>query len=483
MEKKFDEQHAKVMRLNNTLKENMKAFERMEEEKLAVTAELTSLEEKYRCECAERAALEENLRSTADECQHQLARIDTLESRTHSLNEQLHSAEQKMDEWRDKWQAEKECSQEHSRCIAELNERLGKAESVLQSERSAKRKYESEIDQLEEELRRLKEDGEKAGVRAEAMREQLRVKEASVRRAERKLEDKTAEMEDCVAELKKMHKASLNELQTKLDELRRKCMRLETENAQQKARLEPAAASFERDSSVEPSDYAGGRHSSLSRGHYGSRHSVTGSMTSSTMSIGGRGALASRRRETEPELMGLRSPSYHETKAQTHCSLLRSPSNSSSTTSPSTRQGRGLSRTGTLSNMTTSLTNTLDSGLARSSSASSSHLLQLQASEKRVVTLEREIQQMKSDGQLVKREMEVYRLSLQESERAKEGMKKQIAVLNGEVEKLGGELKTEEERSQQLEFDVRRIGAECESWKKRLEEHLNESKTELMAEK
>jgi len=90
---------------------------------------------------------------------------------------------------------------------------------------------------------------------------------------------------------------------------------------------------------------------------------------------------------------------------------------------------------------------------------------------------------MKSDGQLVKREMEVYRLSLQESERAKDAMKKQIVALSGEVERLGEELKAEEERSQQLEFDVRRMGAECESWKKRLEEHLSESKTELMAEK
>lgn len=63
-----------------------------------------------------------------------------------------------------------------------------------------------------------------------------------------------------------------------------------------------------------------GRNSTLSR--YGSRHS----MTSSTMSIGGTHSLNRfRRRETEPELLGLHHSDIYESTSY----LVRSPSNAS----------------------------------------------------------------------------------------------------------------------------------------------------------
>lgn len=76
-----------------------------------------------------------------------------------------------------------------------------------------------------------------------------------------------------------------------------------------------------------------------------------------------------------------------------------------------------LSRNATLSNLTTSLTNTIDSGLARSSSVSSNAALQ--NSEKKLSQLERDMQAQRIDQQLLKRELEVYKISLQEAERVR----------------------------------------------------------------
>lgn len=43
MEKKFDDQHAKVMRLNATLKDNSRSLERIEEEKKGLQFELNNV--------------------------------------------------------------------------------------------------------------------------------------------------------------------------------------------------------------------------------------------------------------------------------------------------------------------------------------------------------------------------------------------------------------------------------------------------------
>lgn len=84
-----------------------------------------------------------------------------------------------------------------------------------------------------------------------------------------------------------------------------------------------------------------------------------------------------------------------------------------------------MSRNATLSNLTTSITNTFDSGLARSSSVSSN--VALQNSEKKITQLERDIQSQRTDAQLLKRELEVYKRSLQEAERVSYFlMKKQL---------------------------------------------------------
>ena len=52
------------------------------------------------------------------------------------------------------------------------------------------------------------------------------------------MEDKSAQMDECVQEMKKVHKRTQNEVQEQLEESRRKCSRMERENAQLKSKLE-----------------------------------------------------------------------------------------------------------------------------------------------------------------------------------------------------------------------------------------------------
>uniref|UniRef100_A0A915E3Y0 Myosin motor domain-containing protein n=1 Tax=Ditylenchus dipsaci TaxID=166011 RepID=A0A915E3Y0_9BILA len=454
MEKKFDDQHAKIMRLNGTLKDNSKALEKLEEEKQIMQTELDTTQKKLKAEQEACQEAQESLKLTANECHHLHVKLDTVYQDNKRLDERLQHSEEQVAEAKEKLQAQEEANSTLQHNIADLNDKINKCENALHDERAARRRCENELDQQDEEVARLKDELEKGNAKREAMKEQLRVKENTIRKLERKLEDKTAEMDDCIGELKKIHKASQQQLQTQLEELRRKIMKLEMENKQQKCKLE---SSFERESSVD-SDF--GRTTSLSR--YGSRHSINGGgasvMTSSSISSSSMGrTLGSRRRETEPELLGLRG---------------YDPFASSSTL------GGGAGQ------MTSSLTNTFDSGLARSSSSSSSNqMVQLQASERRVSQLERELQSVKTDGQLVKREVEVYKAALQEAERAKDTLTKQTRGLSSEVERLTKSIETSDQKLQQNEFDNRKWVNECEVWKQRLENSIADSKNELMAEK
>lgn len=67
--------------------------------------------------------------------------------------------------------------------------------------------------------------------------------------------------------------------------------------------------------------------------------------------------------------------------------------------------------------MSTSVTNTIDSGLTRSTSSCFNTASKLHASELKISQLERDLHATKTDGQLIKREVEVYKESLQDAER------------------------------------------------------------------
>ncbi|KAH7729461.1 Protein HUM-9 [Aphelenchoides avenae] len=336
-----------------------------------------------------------------------------------------------------------------------MQDRLNTVDSTLHQERSLRHEYESEVEELEEEVERLKEELDRCTVQKDAMKEQNRVKDTTIRKLERKLDDKTAEMDACVNELKKMHRTAQQELREKFEELKRKFTKLELESKQQRCKLETA---FERESSVD-SDY--GRTATLSR--YGSRLSVN-SMNSSTMSLSSSGrALGIHRRETEPELHGIRH--YEPPTPYSSHSMPRSPSKAS------------LSRNATLSNINQSSLD-VSGNLARSPSSS-----QLHASERKVAQLERELQSSKTDNQLLKREIEVYKTSLQELERSKDTLAKQVRTLSAELEKNKKDLHDEQIKCQTMELSLRKANSDLNTMKHKLENAFAEGKDDLVAER
>lgn len=191
-------------------------------------------------------------------------------------------------------------------------------------------------------------------------------------------------MDNCIAELKKIHKNSQNELQNQLEEYKRKCIKLESEIKQQKTKIE---IHFERESSVE-SDLSS-QTSSLGRNRitrqYSSNLLNSSSLSSSTRTLNSRSEYGSAK-------------SYELSSSS---GLLRSPSNSR------------LTRVPTVLEVPSSVSSGYG-GLSRSPSIS-----QLADNDRKITQLERQLQQANTDYQLLKREIDVYRSSLQEAERVR----------------------------------------------------------------
>lgn len=216
------------------------------------------------------------------------------------------------------------------------------------------------------------------------MREQLRSKENAIKRLEKKFEDKTDEMDNCIAELKKIHKNSQTMLQDQLDEYKRKCLKLEGENKQQKVKLE---THLERESSVE-SDY-GFQTSSLGRRL--SRQNSSNLLNTSTTSL----SSSTRTLNSRSEYGSARS---YELGSSTGYGLHRTTSNSR------------LHRTTKIMEVPSTISSGI--GLSRSPSMS-----QIAENERKISQLERQLQQANTDCQLLKREIDVYKSSLQDTER------------------------------------------------------------------
>ncbi|KAH7729462.1 Protein HUM-9 [Aphelenchoides avenae] len=84
MERKFDEQHTKIMRLNDALKDNMRSLERMEVEKFELQKSVDTLREKHGSE----QALRENLERLMDETKENSRRLeDEVESSSRELRQ------------------------------------------------------------------------------------------------------------------------------------------------------------------------------------------------------------------------------------------------------------------------------------------------------------------------------------------------------------------------------------------------------------
>uniref|UniRef100_A0A183BV89 enoyl-CoA hydratase n=1 Tax=Globodera pallida TaxID=36090 RepID=A0A183BV89_GLOPA len=539
MERKFDDQHAKIVRLNGTLGEHAKALERLEEEKSAANAELLTLRERHRLERIERESAEEALRLAQEECVRSRVDVDEMGTEVRRMRSEMGRREEELGQSRERTREQQAQLADLNRALAEANDRLGEMQPQIYAEKSARRKAEGLVEHLEAELCRISNEMDKANVRRDAMKEQIRVRDAQMRKLERNLEDKSAQMEECVQELKRAHKRSQNEVQEHLEECRRKCLRMDTENAQLKCKLESQVRdnasqlqssqsrgrldkfgsssaldsssnsnnNNNRESSVD-SDCGGGLcrsmtarhslHNASSTNYPGSLHRPHRSYRTSTASTV----------HTEPFSVGVRRSASGTSTVNnlssvttSSSSVLRRHENATANSMVSVAELLGDEVSWHL--QLTSLTTTIDSGLLTRSPSSTStvsgmHQQQqqhnsammaqrLDGAERRVMALERELQQQRQDAQMARRELEVYkqmaRRELEDSERTRDTLSKQLRSVNAEMESMRNDLKKEQEQSQTTDFDSRKMRGENNALRQRLEDEREESRAAIASER
>ncbi|PAV56307.1 hypothetical protein WR25_15725 [Diploscapter pachys] len=433
LEKKYNEQHAKVMRMNDALREYERKADKFGMEKQDLQGEINKLLQALENEkCSKQQVLHELKDHT-----EQVAELDGRLQRT--LDElgqvklQLAKAESETEDERARGKRQNDTISDLQKMISELNDKVARFDSRLLAERNATRKVEREKERLEEELKLARENLEKVLKKGEQLKEDNRQKDVAIKRLERKLEDQEAMMQDCVKELKDIHKERVKDLEQKVEEVKRKNSKLESENQMQKMKRE---TTFEKESSVD-SDYVTdlGRSSSSRVSSLGRQYSLM-----SVNSFASIRTLNSRRKESDPDIFG--SSSY----------LIR--------------------RQASTYDMTQSL------NLQRSPSTS-----QVMEKDRRISELEREKGSLNTDLQLMRRELEVYKASLNALESEKDSLQKQNRKLIGEIDDLQRQLSKVEKNSDHLSFRLKKSQEDSETWKKKHEEAVIESKNEVLAER
>ncbi|EJW77332.1 hypothetical protein WUBG_11756 [Wuchereria bancrofti] len=276
-------------------------------------------------------------------------------------------------------------------------------------------------------MEKLKENAQKAITKVETLKENCREKDREIRRLEKKLDQTIKESETNITEMKKIHKRSKDELQNRLDELKKAYQKLESENKTQKMKLEYSEK--ERESSVESDYVSGGRQSRL------------GSRQYSSSSIGSIGSIRTlSRRTVEPEnkfSSGFRSPS-----------------------------------TFSLSYYAGDLYN-----LSRSSSQNQF------ANERKISQLERQIVSAHTDVQMLKREIEVYKTTLAENEKERDMLSQKIRTMDISVKELEQSLKDEERKSHEYELRLKKTQNELEHMRDKYEKAVKDGQTEILEER
>uniref|UniRef100_A0A914YAS4 Myosin motor domain-containing protein n=1 Tax=Panagrolaimus superbus TaxID=310955 RepID=A0A914YAS4_9BILA len=456
MEKKFDEQHAKIMKLSSTQKENETNLELLESEKETMATQLEILREKYNNEKTLRENLEEEFEDLKQRVEQAERKEQQARDELDEIKNQISEAESKAESWQERSQRQSSTISELQHNISDLNEKINGFDATLHKEKSARRKCEIEMDSMEETIAHLTESLEKNELKKDGMKEQMRIKDNQIKKLEKKLEEKTDEMDSCIAELKKMHKAALTELQTQNDELKRKSKKLESENENQKIRLTDRESSVESDSMSRPgSRMSHSIHSSLGSRQY-STTSLCSSALSHSMTSSSIRTLGGARSTTDyGSGTGTRSP--YDLVRDTS-SVIRSPSYSR------------LTRSNTQGDEYTNLMRTPSTS-------------QMQAKERQIQELEKKLSTANTDYQLLKREVDVYKTQLQEAERNKEQLTKQLKSANDKITESSKELKSEEKKAHLLEQNITKLNRDVETWKSKHEEAIIESKNDIVAEK
>nr|CRZ22373.1 Bm8492 [Brugia malayi] len=294
-------------------------------------------------------------------------------------------------------------------------------------EKKIRKKLENERAEQEFEMEKLKQNEQKAMTKVETLKENCYEKDREIRRLEKKLDQTIEESKTNITEMKKIHKRSKDELQNRLDELKKAYQKLETENKTQTMKFEYSEK--ERESSIESDYVSGGRQSRL------------GSRQYSSSSIGSIGSIRTlSRRTVEPEnkfSSGFRSPS---------------------TFSLSYYSGDPYN-------------------LSRCSSQSQF------ANERKISQLERQIVSAHTDVQMLKREIEVYKSTLAENEKERDVLSQKIRTMDISVKKLEQSLKDEERKNHECELRLKKTQNELEHIRDKYEKAIKNGQTEILEER
>ncbi|KAL3982963.1 Myosin head (motor domain) family protein [Acanthocheilonema viteae] len=427
MEKRFDEQHAKVMKIHNCLQENEKKIEHTESEKKNLESQL------YKCKlnCEREYELRRKIESDLKMCERAKKEMELKMELTDKEREKESNTMQELKEQVKKLtehnNQQADVITDLRQSVMELNEKNNNFDGLMATEKKARKKLENERVEQELELEKLKENAQKAMMKMETLKESCREKDKEIRRLEKKLDQITEESETNIAEMKKIHKRSKDELQNRLDELKKAYQKLEAENKTQKMKLEYSEK--ERESSVESDYVSGGRQSRL------------GSRQYSSSSIGSIGSIRTlSRRTVEPEnkfSSGFRSPS---------------------TFSLSYYSGDPYN-------------------LSRSSSQNQF------ANERKISQLERQIISAHTDAQMMKREIEVYKSTLAENEKERDMLSQKVRTLDISVKELEQSLSDEVRKNHEYELRLKRTQNELEHVRDKYEKAVKDGQTEILEER
>ncbi|EGT43498.1 hypothetical protein CAEBREN_02639 [Caenorhabditis brenneri] len=268
LEKKYNDQHKKVMKMNDILRDYERKIEQLNMEKTDLETDNLKLKEAQNRQDTHYSNLEKELlekTSQIDDLQNQ---VQKLLDETNEQRITIAKLETALEDEKSRFTRQNNTIGDMQKLITELNEKIARLDNVALNERNSTRKVEREKEKLNDELNTAKEIIQKQAKKIDELKEECRKRGNEVSRLERKLEDKDAMMADCVKELKDSHKERLKEMEQKVEDVKRKNSKLENENSTQRSQIE----TFQRESSVD-SDY--GRSSSGRLSTLGRQYSLT----------------------------------------------------------------------------------------------------------------------------------------------------------------------------------------------------------------
>ncbi|UMM27154.1 hypothetical protein L5515_010568 [Caenorhabditis briggsae] len=433
LEKKYNDQHKKVMKMNDILRDYERKIEQLNMGKSDLEAENLKLKESQNRQDTHYSNMEKEIlekTSLIDDLQNQ---VQKLLDETNEQRITIAKLETALEDEKSRFSRQSNTIGDMQKLITELNEKIARFDQIALNERNSTRKIEREKEKLNEELTTAKEIIQKQAKKIDELKDECRKRGNEVNRLERKLEDKDAMMADCVKELKDSHKERLKEMEQKVEDVKRKNSKLENENSTQRNQIEH----FQRESSVD-SDY--GRSSSGRMSTLGRQYSLT--------SIGSFSSIRT-------------------------VGLSRKDSISDMTSSMYSLRGRRDSTYDLTSSVISS-----SNGLQRSPSTS-----QVMEKERRILELEKEKAAINTDLQLVKRELDVYKSQLSTVESEKESLQTTVRKQTNQLQETTRQFNSAQKNADNLALRLRKALADCEEWKKKHEESIEDSKTEILAER